>query len=297
MTLANIDQITESVEFLFLVAWAGILLVELFALITKRHSKGKTLLDMLASFFTQIPSIVVETFLLGSAFTLYQYLADSHVSRTLPLTGWTFLLTLLACDFVYYWEHRFAHEIRLAWTQHAVHHSSRFMNVSVAVRFGPAEGVLSAIMHLPLVLLGFPPVLVVAGIIIVLSYQTWIHTETNGRLGFLDRVLNTPSNHRVHHGCDEKYLDKNYGGILIVWDRLFDTFQPEEERPRYGLTRDFDSVNPVLVCVSELPGLFRDIRHARSRRELMMRLFAHPQWAPDAPAPRRNVLELRPKQA
>ncbi|MEL7231175.1 MAG: sterol desaturase family protein, partial [Pseudomonadota bacterium] len=161
-----------------------------------------------------------------------------------------------------------------------VHHSSRHMNVSVAVRFGPLEGVISALFHLPLVFLGFPPVLIFSGILAVLAYQTWIHTELIGKLGILDDVLNTPSNHRVHHGCDDKYIDKNYGGILIIWDRMFGTFQREEERPHYGLKRDFDSVNPIHVWFSELPQFYKDLRNSRSLSEIWMRLFGRPGWAP-----------------
>jgi len=281
VNVQQIEDIAISVEEIFFLVGIAILAIELLKLFTQREMKGTTLLDMLASFSTQVPSILIETLVFGAALIGYQHLAEHYVTWTLSLDVWTFALTLLLCDFVYYWEHRLAHEIRLAWTQHAVHHSSRFMNISVAVRFGPFEGVLSAILHTPLVLLGLPPEAVAAGILIVLAYQVWIHTETIGRLGVLESFLNTPSHHRVHHGCDEKYLDRNYGGVLIVWDKLFGTFQVEEETPRYGLKRDFDSVNPLLVWVSELPGLFRDVVSARSVRELGMRLFAHPSWEPE----------------
>ena len=166
------------------------------------------------------------------------------------------------------------------------------MNVFVAFRFGPFEGVVSGLIHLPLVLLGFPPELVFFGILAVLAYQGWIHTESIGRLGVLDQFFNTPSNHRVHHGCDEKYLDRNYGGILIVWDRLFATYQPEEEHPRYGLKRDFDSVNPVQVWISEWPGLFRDLRAAGSWRQVLSILFAHPDWITRQQRPESRVRAL-----
>ena len=185
-------------------------------------------------------------------------------------------------DFFYYWEHRLAHEIRLLWTQHAVHHSSRHMNITVGVRFGALEGLWSMIAFLPMVLMGFPPALVLFGALAVLAYQTWIHTELIGKLGPLEWVLHTPSHHRVHHGCNEQYLDKNYGGVLIIWDRIFGTFAEEREAVRYGLVRDFDSVNPLKVWFSELPGLFRDVRQARSRHELWMRLFGPPTWKPPA---------------
>ena len=116
----------------------------------------------------------------------------------------------------------------------------------------------------------------------VLAYQTWIHTELIGKLGALEAFLNTPANHRVHHGCDEKYIDKNYGGILIIWDRLFGTYQREEERPRYGLKRDFDSVNPFVVWFSELPRFFEDLKNARTFGETWMYIFGRPGWAPKA---------------
>jgi len=170
--------------------------------------------------------------------------------------------------------------VRLLWTQHAVHHSSRDMNIATGVRFGPLEGLWSLIVHIPLALMGFAPEAILFGVIVVLAYQSWLHTELIGKLGPLERVLNTPSHHRVHHGCDDKYLDKNYAGILIVWDRMFGSFQKEEETPRYGLRRDFNSQNPLLVWVSELPGLLRDLRKARNLREAWNYLIRPPGWTP-----------------
>ena len=108
------------------------------------------------------------------------------------------------------------------------------MNTIVGIRFGPFEGVFTVIVHLPLLLVGFPAELIFFGILVVLAYQTWIHTEVIGGLGFIDGLVNTPANHRVHHSCDEKYIDKNYGGILMIWDKLFGTYQREEELPNYG---------------------------------------------------------------
>ncbi|MEM9838900.1 MAG: sterol desaturase family protein [Pseudomonadota bacterium] len=280
MTPASVENFARSFDEIFLLIGAAILGIELIKGLFERSFRRRGYLDAIASISTQIPSVLIETFVLSLAYLGYQLLADTYVTWALQVNGWTLALAIFACDFIYYWEHRIAHEVRVFWTQHAVHHSSRFMNASVAVRFGPLEGVVSALFHLPLVFLGIPPVLVFAGILIVLAYQTWIHTELIGKLGVLDEFLNTPANHRVHHGCDDKYIDTNYGGILIIWDRLFGTFQREEERPRYGLKRDFASVNPFVVWVSELPKFIADIKDARSIGELWMVIFGKPGWVP-----------------
>ncbi len=279
MTAYDLASLSTAVDESFFLVGLLVLGYELVKNISARRITRHTLLDMLASVTTQLPYTLVEVFLLGAAYVGFAYVSDTYITWVLPINVWTIIGALLACDFLYYWEHRLAHEIRLLWTQHAVHHSSRHMNIFVAIRFGPFEGAISTIIHFPLVLLGFPPELVLFGIITVLAYQVWIHTESISRLGVLDKIFNTPSNHRVHHGCDEKYLDRNYGGVLIIWDRLFGTYQPEEETPRYGLKRDFNSVNPLVVWFSELPGLVRDLVNAGSMRETFMILFAHPNWA------------------
>ncbi|MEM1232238.1 MAG: sterol desaturase family protein [Pseudomonadota bacterium] len=285
MTPSEVQGLGDWLDGGFLFAGAAVFALEILRGVQARTLSSRLWLDMLASVSSQVPYLLVEALLLGAVYLGYIALAETVVFWTLPLSAWTVAVAVLACDFLYYWEHRLSHELRLLWTQHAVHHSSRFMNVSVAVRFGPFEGVVSAVVHLPLILLGFPPVVVFFGILVVLAYQTWIHTETIGRLGWLDRVFNTPSNHRVHHGCDPKYLDRNYGGILMVWDHLFGTYQAEEETPRYGLKRAFSSVHPLKVWFSELPGLLRDLRAVRSTRDLARVLFAHPARSAPAPGP------------
>ena len=277
----QIQIIGSQIDDVFFLIGAAILLIEIAKELFASPVRGRSFLDIVASISTQIPSIAFEILIMSFAYLGFVLIAEYVVTWTMPITIWTVLLALLVCDFVYYWEHRFAHQIRLLWTQHAVHHSSRFMNAAVAVRFGPFEGVASAIFHLPLVFLGFPPALIFFGIIVVLAYQTWIHTELIGKLGPLDAVLNTPANHRVHHGCDDKYIDKNYGGILIIWDRLFGTYQREEETPRYGLKREFSSINPFVVWFSELPQFFRDVAGARNGREAWMYMFGPPGWTPE----------------
>lgn len=280
MTGELLFALATRIEDVFALIGGAILLIELAEAAFKRTLFKGTLTEMLISASTQIPYLLVEVLILSAGYGLFYLLSDWAAIWTIPTSMWWIVLAVILADLTYYWEHRIAHDVRLLWTQHAVHHSSRDMNIITGIRFGPLEGVWSLIAHVPMVLIGFSPDVVLFSLILVLAYQTWLHTELIGKLGWLERVLNTPSHHRVHHGSDEKYLDRNFGGILIVWDRMFGTFQVEQETPRYGLKRDFNSRNPLRVWFSELPGLWHDLRAARSWREAWMRLFGPPGWEP-----------------
>jgi sterol desaturase/sphingolipid hydroxylase (fatty acid hydroxylase superfamily) len=172
---------------------------------------------------------------------------------------WTAAIVLfLGVDCAYYWFHRIAHEYNAPWAGHVVHHSSEDYNLAVALRQGTFQGLFSWFFYLPLALLGFPPAWFAAMSSFDTLYQFWIHTRLIGKLGPLEWVLNTPSHHRVHHGRNPKYLDKNYAGTLIVWDRLFGTFQAEEEEPVYGLTKPLNSWNPLWANLHVWRDLCRD---------------------------------------
>jgi sterol desaturase/sphingolipid hydroxylase (fatty acid hydroxylase superfamily) len=193
---------------------------------------------------------------------------------------WAWPLLFLGDDVSYYWFHRISHESRLFWASHVVHHSSRHYNLSTALRqtWVPMT-------YLPfwlwLPVLGFAPWMVLLAQSWSLIYQFWIHTERIRRLPrWYEALFNTPSHHRVHHGSNEVYLDRNYGGILIVWDRLFGTFEPEGERVRYGLTTNIRTFNPMRVAFHEYAALLADMRRARrwrTRAELALR---GPGWQP-----------------
>ncbi|MEM7093642.1 MAG: sterol desaturase family protein [Actinomycetota bacterium] len=274
---------------LSLLVGLAVITIELIALFARPRKPGQAsrslwLRDSVASLSTLVPFYVVEIFTVTAMIGAYFFLWDNVTPYQLPIEWWTVLLGLLAADLAYYWEHRTSHEIRLFWTGHAVHHSSPIFNTAVAFRFGPFEPVLAVLFHLPLILAGFHPAIVVMGELAVQAYQFWIHTEVIGKLGPLDRILNTPSNHRVHHGADDKYLDKNYGGILIVFDRMFGTFQAEEETPTYGLTTQIETTNPLRVWTSEFPALFADLRSSRTWGEWWSYLVRGPGWAPDRPS-------------
>ncbi|MEM7597836.1 MAG: sterol desaturase family protein [Pseudomonadota bacterium] len=284
MTPTSLDALTAQIDEVFFLIGAAILAIELVEAAIKGNLRGKTLWEMVVSASTQIPYLAVQVLFLTGAYSLYWIIAYA-LPWQIPITLGTLLIVLILADVTYYWEHRIAHEVRLLWTQHAVHHSSRDMNIITGIRFGPLEGLWSLIIHIPLALMGFAPEAIIFGTITVLAYQTWLHTELIGKLGPLEWVLNTPSHHRVHHGADEKYLDKNYAGILIIWDRMFGTFQVEEERPRYGLKRDFNSQNPVVVWFSEIPGLVADMRRARSWADAWRYLWRRPGWRPNEHPP------------
>lgn len=277
-----LETLGDQIDLVFLVIGVIILLIELAEAFFKGDLKGRKIGEMFVSASTQLPFIVVEVTIMTAGYAAFYILAYTAVPWQLPLTWWSALLAVLVADFFYYWEHRIAHQVRILWTQHAVHHSSRDFNIITGIRFGPFEGVWSLIAHIPMLFLGFSPELVFFGVIVGLAYQTWIHTETIGKLGWFEEVFNTPSHHRVHHGSEPEYVDRNYGAILIVWDRLFGTYAVEAQTPRYGLVRDFDSRNPVKVWFSELPQLGRDLASARSLGDVLGYLFSRPGWAPRA---------------
>ncbi|NBM14790.1 sterol desaturase family protein [Streptomyces sp. GC420] len=202
-----------------------------------------------------------------------------------PVLWWTIPLMLLAQDFFYYWSHRGHHVIRILWACHVVHHSSRKFNLSTALR-QPWTSLTSWPFYVPMIALGVHPAAVAFCSSVSLVYQFWIHTE---RIGTLPRpvefVFNTPSHHRVHHASQGGYLDRNFGGILIVWDRLFGSFTPETERPVYGLTKNISTYNPLRVATHEYVAIARDLRAAASWRERAGRVLRGPGWQPKDTGP------------
>ncbi len=194
---------------------------------------------------------------------------------------WAWVLLFFLDDLAYYWFHRISHVSRVFWASHVVHHSSTHFNLSTAVRQTWVPMTYLPF-WLPLLLLGFPPWMVLLAQSWSLIYQFGLHTERIGRLPRpLEAVLNTPSHHRVHHGANEQYLDRNYAGILIVWDKLFGTFVPESERVRYGLTKNIETFNPVRVAFGEYGALARDLRAARGWRTRLEIALRGPGWEPD----------------
>ncbi|HEX5724752.1 MAG TPA: sterol desaturase family protein [Longimicrobiaceae bacterium] len=212
------------------------------------------------------------------------------------LLSWLAVFALV--DLCYYVSHRSAHEVNLLWAGHVVHHSSEEYNLAVALRQSSLHGFMSWIFYLPLALAGVPWQMYVASYGLNLLYQFWIHTRAIGRLGRLtELVFNTPSHHRVHHGRNPKYLDRNHAGVFIVWDRLFGTFQPEEEEPVYGITTPLRSWNPLWANVHVFWQIFRDARRARGWRDRLGYVFGPPGWRPAAEGGRAAAPEVTQETA
>lgn len=211
----------------------------------------------------------------GVFYALYEHrLFDFETS------AWSIVALIFAEDFCYYWYHRTSHEVRIFWAAHVAHHSSERYTLATALRQSWTAPVFGVIFWMPLPLLGFRPEHVALMSSFSLLYQYWIHTETIRTLGPLEWIMNTPSHHRVHHGSNPQYIDRNHAGIFIVWDRLFGTFEPEVEKVRYGLTKSLGSHNPLVVQFHEFRDIARDVLRARSLREALYVIFRNPGAPP-----------------
>jgi sterol desaturase/sphingolipid hydroxylase (fatty acid hydroxylase superfamily) len=200
---------------------------------------------------------------------------------TMPLHSiWPWALLFVGQDFFYYWMHRADHRVRWLWATHSVHHSPNELNLSAAYRLGwTARLSVAPIFFAPLVLMGFPPLMVGAALALNLLYQFWLHAPWIPKLGVLEWVLNTPAHHRVHHGSNPEYLDTNYGGVLIVFDRLFGTFRAElpDVPIRFGLTTPINSYNPILIGLHEWLNIVRDVLAAKNFRAALLSAFGPPK--------------------
>lgn len=225
---------------------------------------------------------------LAACTTLLQIGLYSRVFSSLALwpklpfwhTAWGWLTAIVLFDFFDYWLHRAGHEIAVFWAAHVVHHQSESFNFSTALRQESLVPLLGWSFYLPMALLGVPPAQFAVAGLIVLIYQFWIHTEHIGKLGWFDRVFSSPSNHRVHHAVNPEYINKNYGGMLIIWDRLFGTFAEEQATCRYGTQTPLRSWNPLWAVASVYVALGRDALHTRRWRDKLRLWFMPTGWRP-----------------
>jgi sterol desaturase/sphingolipid hydroxylase (fatty acid hydroxylase superfamily) len=238
--------------------------------------------DTLTSLAMGIVNVVVSA---GAKFLSIPFFALLYQYRVLdlgqPSLWWSWLVLLFAEDFCYYWFHRSHHEVRLLWAAHVNHHSSEHYNLSTALRQAVLTPFTGPMFWAPLALVGFPPIMIVTAQAWSLLYQFWLHTESIDRLGPLEWIMNTPSHHRVHHGNNVRYLDKNHAGIFIIWDRMFGTFAKETERVIYGLTKDIKTFNLIKVSFHELAAIARDVDRAPTLRAKLGYILRPPGWSHD----------------
>lgn len=239
--------------------------------------------DAAASVTMGVGNVVVNLFAKVIQLGIFTWLYQFRVFD-LGYLWWVWVLAFVAEEFSYYWFHRTSHECRLFWASHVVHHSSQRYNLSTALRQTWTGSFMGWIFWIWEPLVGIPPMMIFTVQAISLLYQFWIHTQLIRRVGPLEAVLNTPSHHRVHHGSNPKYIDRNHGGILIVFDRLFGTFEPEDEPVVYGLTKNIGSYNPVRIAFHEWADIVRDVRRARSWRARWKYVFGRPGWSEDREA-------------
>lgn len=216
--------------------------------------------DAITSLTMGIGNVLLGLISKTLVFAVFIYLYANFRVFTIPFAWWSWVIILFAEDLIYYLFHRVSHESRFFWASHVVHHSSQKYNLSTALRQTWTGGFLAFVFWLPLPLLGFHPVMILAQMSISLIYQYWIHTELIKKMPYwFELVFNTPSHHRVHHATNPQYLDRNHAGIFIIWDKWFGSFEPEVEKPKYGLVKNISSFNPLFVAFHEWIAMFKDV--------------------------------------
>ena len=228
---------------------------------------------------SQLVGVFSGALTLGVYVLVHQHLRVASLPADAP---WVWLLSLLAYDFLYYWHHRAGHRVALFWAAHVVHHQSEDYNLSTALRQTSSGWIAGWLFYLPMAVLGVPPLVFASVALIDLLYQYWVHTQQIGRLGWFDRWFCSPSNHRVHHAVNDRCLDKNYGGILLVWDRIFGTYAPEDDREPciYGSRSPLRSWDPLWANGQVYAALWQDSRATRRWLDKLRVWWAPPGWRP-----------------
>ena len=276
----SFDPVTLAVPLFILTIVLEIVLAR-FGKVKAVYEPKDTAMSLLMGLGSSVAGLLTGGLILAVTIWVYQYRVF-----TIPMTAWwAWVLLLFAEDLAYYGFHRFSHERRLWWAAHVNHHSSQHYNLATALRQSWTGGINGAwVMWLPLSLLGFSPAMILIQKGISLVYQFWIHTEAVKRMpAWFEAVFNTPSHHRVHHARNPRYLDRNYAGILIIWDKMFGTFQPEldAEPVRYGIVKNLGGFNLLRVAFHEWVGMGKDLLSAKSVREAAGYVFGAPGWSPD----------------
>ena len=265
----------------FFVFALGFLVLEFIRYAVLKKMSWNLIGDTITNYITLAMFVAINLFLLAGFYIFMYFGAAQYAFFDIPINWATVLICVVLADLTYYWEHRFMHRVNIAWATHSAHHSSPHFNISVAYRFGPMDGVWPIFFHLPLVLLGFNPFIVFFAEVFVQVFQTALHTEWVKKLPKpVEAVFNTPSHHRVHHASNEKYLDANYAGIFIIWDRMFGTFVREDEEVIYGLVKPINSINPLVAFFHGFWRTGKNIFTSKSLGDAWMYFAGTPEWQP-----------------
>jgi len=277
--LSSVNLIVLSIPIFFTligleVAWDQLKGRGLYRLGDSLANIGCGIMDQSTGLFSKV--------LVVAAYTAMFHLTAAWRPWELQATPAVWVATFVLSDLAYYWAHRLSHGVNILWIGHVVHHQSEDYNLAVALRQSVLQKVLLMWVYWPLALAGFPPEIFLTCMAVNLLYQFWIHTELIDTLGPLEWVMNTPSHHRVHHGRNPEYIDRNHAGVFIVWDRMFGTFQKELVKPTYGITRPTDTFNPVHAQWKPVMDLWNDLKRIPNWRDRLRFLFAAPGWYPDS---------------
>ncbi len=250
-------------------------------LAAKMHQDLFELKDTAASLTMGIGNVLIGLVTKAMVFGIFSFLYE-YAPLKLGFAWWVWIVGFFGDEISYYWFHRTSHECRLFWASHVVHHSSQRYNLGTALRQTWTGGFMSFVFWMWMPLAGFHPVMILTLQSISLLYQFWIHTELVRSLGPLEFILNTPAHHRVHHASNANYIDRNHGGTLIIWDRMFGTFEPEDmqNRPKYGLTKNISTYNPFRIAFHEWADIARDLRISRDWSERCRAVLGRPGWRP-----------------
>lgn len=271
----NLNPIVLSIPIFFILMGVELVIERI------SHQKLYRLNDTVANLSCGITSQLSGLFMRVLAIGVYEVLYTNFHVFTLEKTWLYWVGLFLLADLAYYWAHRMSHEVNLFWGGHVVHHQSEEYNLSVALRQSSFQVVWTFAFSLPLAFLGFETLDFALMSAFITLYQFWIHTELINKMGWFEYVFNTPSHHRVHHGRNPKYIDKNHAGTLIIWDKMFGTFEQEEERPTYGITKPINSWNAVWANFSHYADMGKDLKRIPNLTDKIRYLFNKPGWLPE----------------
>jgi len=277
----DLHGLAEDPTVYFIPGFVGLILLEIYLGYREKRNIHKDIKDSFASVSMGIGSLIIDIGIKTAAFGVMMFLYQFRIFDLGPTLWYAWVLLFFADDFSFYWHHRLSHQVRVLWAAHVNHHSSVNYNLAVALRQSWTELFYKFTFWMWLPIVGFHPIMILTMMSFSLIYQFWVHTETIGKLGPLEWILNTPSHHRVHHASNTRYLDRNHAGTLIIWDRLFGTFEPESEKVKYGLTTNIHTYNLLEIAFHEYRNLFKDMKRAPKLGDKLRYMIMPPGWSHD----------------